>query len=199
MKKRLFAILLALTLALSLLPVAVFAEGEDAATSDTQQEQQQQPVCVCEAACTAEGMNADCPICGAEGAAAERCENHDLTDCMVIGTSAIVDTEPGRDAAVWLCRCGAARHTYGEQQYGREQPCCHDFLVVFHRINPPDHFCFSSAPRRVLPTAAACSLSRIIAISQMHHFNILPISGCRSFPPRRSPTAPACRPMRRRR
>ena len=26
-------------------------------------------------------------------AAAERCENHDLTDCMVIGTSAIVDTE----------------------------------------------------------------------------------------------------------
>ena len=73
MKKRLFAILLALTRALSLLPVAVFAEGEDAATSDTQQEQQQQPVCVCEAACTAEGMNADCPICGAEGAAAERC------------------------------------------------------------------------------------------------------------------------------
>ena len=73
MKKRLFAFLLALTLALSLLPVAVFAEGEDAATSDTQQEQQQQPVCVCEAACTAEGMNADCPICGAEGAAAERC------------------------------------------------------------------------------------------------------------------------------
>ena len=73
MKKRLFAVLLALTLALSLLPVAVFAEGEDAATSDTQQEQQQQPVCVCEAACTAEGMNADCPICGAEGAAAERC------------------------------------------------------------------------------------------------------------------------------
>ena len=26
-------------------------------------------------------------------AAAERCENHDLTDRMVIGTSAIVDTE----------------------------------------------------------------------------------------------------------
>ena len=26
-------------------------------------------------------------------AAAVRCENHDLTDCMVIGTSAIVDTE----------------------------------------------------------------------------------------------------------
>ncbi len=73
MKKRLFAVLLALTLALSLLPVAVFADGEDAAASNAQQEQQQQPVCVCEAACTAEGMNADCPICGAEGAAVERC------------------------------------------------------------------------------------------------------------------------------
>ena len=73
MKKRLFAILLALTLALSLLPVAVFADGEDAAASNAQQEQQQEVVCVCEAACTAEGMNADCPICGAEGAAVERC------------------------------------------------------------------------------------------------------------------------------
>ena len=29
-------------------------------------------------------------------AAAERCENHDLTDSMVIGTSAIVDTELDR-------------------------------------------------------------------------------------------------------
>ena len=73
MKKRLFAVLLALTLALSLLPVAVFADGEDAAASNAQQEQQQEVVCVCEAACTAEGMNADCPICGAEGAAVERC------------------------------------------------------------------------------------------------------------------------------
>ena len=73
MKKRLFAILLALTLALSLLPVAVFADGEDGAASNAQQEQQQEVVCVCEAACTAEGMNADCPICGAEGAAVERC------------------------------------------------------------------------------------------------------------------------------
>ena len=42
MKKQLFAILLVLTLALSLLPVAVFAEGEDAAASNVQQEQQEQ-------------------------------------------------------------------------------------------------------------------------------------------------------------
>ena len=41
MKKRLFAILLALTLALSLLPVAVFAEGEDG-TVEPQERQEQQ-------------------------------------------------------------------------------------------------------------------------------------------------------------
>ena len=35
-------------------------------------------------------------------AAAERCENHDLTDCMVIGTSAIVDTE--LDGAVGMSK-----------------------------------------------------------------------------------------------
>ena len=44
MKKRLFAILLALTLALSLLPVAVFADGEDATAPAEQQEQQQEEV-----------------------------------------------------------------------------------------------------------------------------------------------------------
>ena len=48
-----------------------------------------------------------------------------------------------RDAAVWLCRCGAARRTDGKQQYDREQPCCRDFLKVFHCIDPPNHFCFS--------------------------------------------------------
>ena len=44
MKKRLFAILLVLTLALSLLPVAVFADGEDATAPAEQQEQQQEEV-----------------------------------------------------------------------------------------------------------------------------------------------------------
>ena len=31
------------------------------------------PVCTCETACTAETMNADCPVCGAEGASVENC------------------------------------------------------------------------------------------------------------------------------
>ncbi len=70
MRKRAAAILLALCMALTLLPTAAFATGEDAAVPA---EQQTEPVCVCEAACTAEAMNADCPICGAEGAAAESC------------------------------------------------------------------------------------------------------------------------------
>ncbi len=44
MKKRIFAILLALTLALSLLPTAVFATGEDgAAAAEEQQQEQGQP------------------------------------------------------------------------------------------------------------------------------------------------------------
>ena len=42
MKKRLFAILLALTLALSLLPVAVFADGEDAAAEPQERQEQQE-------------------------------------------------------------------------------------------------------------------------------------------------------------
>ncbi len=41
MKKRLFAVLLALTLALSLLPTAVFAEGEDGAAEPQEQQQEQ--------------------------------------------------------------------------------------------------------------------------------------------------------------
>ena len=70
MRKRVAAILLTLCMALTLLPTAAFAAGEDAAAPA---EQQAEPVCVCEAACTAEAMNADCPVCGAEGAAAESC------------------------------------------------------------------------------------------------------------------------------
>lgn len=63
MKKRLFSILLALCMALCLVPTTAFAESE---TEET-------PVCTCETACTAEAMNADCPICGVEGALPEDC------------------------------------------------------------------------------------------------------------------------------
>ena len=63
MKKRLLSILLVLVMALSVLPTAAFAEdgGENL------------PACICETACTAEEMNIDCPVCGAEGAQPENC------------------------------------------------------------------------------------------------------------------------------
>ena len=63
MKKRLLSILLVLAMALSVLPTAAFAEdgGENL------------PACICETACTAEEMNIDCPVCGAEGAQAGNC------------------------------------------------------------------------------------------------------------------------------
>lgn len=64
MKKRLFSILLALCMVLCLVPTTAFAEIET----------EEPPVCSCETACTAEAMNADCPICGAEGALPENCE-----------------------------------------------------------------------------------------------------------------------------
>ena len=63
MKKRLFSILLALCMVLCLVPTTAFAESET----------EEPPVCCCETACTAEAMNADCPICGAEGALPENC------------------------------------------------------------------------------------------------------------------------------
>ncbi len=63
MKKRIFSILLALCMVLCLVPNTAFAEGEA----------EESPVCTCETACTVEAMNADCPICGAEGALPENC------------------------------------------------------------------------------------------------------------------------------
>ena len=63
MKKRLFSILLALCMVLCLVPATAFAEGE---TEET-------PICICETACTAEAMNTECPVCGADGALAENC------------------------------------------------------------------------------------------------------------------------------
>ena len=66
MKKRLFSILLALCMVLCLVPTTAFAESE---TEET-------PVCTCETACAAEAMNAECSVCGAEGALAENCGKH---------------------------------------------------------------------------------------------------------------------------
>ena len=63
MKKRLLSIQLMCCMVLTLLPTTAFAE--DSA--------EEPPVCSCETACMAEAMNADCPICGVEGALPENC------------------------------------------------------------------------------------------------------------------------------
>lgn len=63
MKKQIVSTLLALCMLLCLMPTAAFAEG----STETP------PECSCETACTAESMNTDCPVCGAEGALPENC------------------------------------------------------------------------------------------------------------------------------
>ena len=64
MKKRIFSTLLALCMLLCLMPAAAFAEE----STETP------PVCSCETACTAESMNTECPVCGAEGADPKNCK-----------------------------------------------------------------------------------------------------------------------------
>ena len=66
MKKRLLSVLLMCCMMLTMLPTAAFAEGSE----------EEPPVCTCETACTAESLNADCPVCGAEGASAENCAKY---------------------------------------------------------------------------------------------------------------------------
>ena len=61
MKKQIVSALLALCMLLCLMPTAAFAEETP-------------PVCSCETACTADNMNKECPVCGAEGALPESCE-----------------------------------------------------------------------------------------------------------------------------
>ena len=63
MKKQIVSTLLALCMLLCLMPTAAFAEGSA----------EEPPVCSCETACTAESMNVDCAVCGAEGALPENC------------------------------------------------------------------------------------------------------------------------------
>ena len=64
MKKQIVSTLLALCMLLCLVPTAAFA-GDNTETP---------PVCSCETACTAESRNAECPVCGAEGADPENCK-----------------------------------------------------------------------------------------------------------------------------
>ena len=63
MKKRLLCLMLLCGMVLSMLPVPVLAEdaGDEAL------------VCICDTACTEDGRNPDCPVCGAEGAHLHDC------------------------------------------------------------------------------------------------------------------------------
>ena len=49
------------------------AQPADAAAAQLKDSADNPPVCSCETACTAESMNTDCPVCGAEGALPENC------------------------------------------------------------------------------------------------------------------------------
>lgn len=62
-KQRILSFVLAFCMAFMLIPTAAFAEG----STETP------PVCSCETACTADNMNKECPVCGAEGALPENC------------------------------------------------------------------------------------------------------------------------------
>ena len=76
MRKRLFSILLAQCMVLCLMPTTAFAEDSMEETA----------VCTCEMACTEETMNAECPICSAEGAP--------LTDCAQVNAQDDTNNEP---------------------------------------------------------------------------------------------------------
>ena len=77
MRKRIFSILLALCMVLCLVLTAAFAEDK---TEET-------PVCTCETACTAEAVNAECAVCGAEGALAENCGKYAAEESGQTGAS----------------------------------------------------------------------------------------------------------------
>ena len=66
MKRRVVSFLLASCMTIILLPVNALAAEETP-------EPEAPPACTCETACTADGMNAACPVCGAAGASPEGC------------------------------------------------------------------------------------------------------------------------------
>ncbi len=86
MKKRILSILLLCCMVLTLLPTAAFAAGSE----------EELPICTCETACTAESLNADCPVCGAEGASAENCAKYikPADDAAVQPEGEVSDPQP---------------------------------------------------------------------------------------------------------
>ena len=77
MKKRIISILLLCSMVLTLLPTAAFAEDNT----------EESPVCTCETVCTAETMNTECSVCGADGALPESCAKAN-TGAIAEGTPA---------------------------------------------------------------------------------------------------------------
>ena len=86
MKKRILSILLMCCMVLTLLPTTAFAEE----STETP------PVCTCETACAVETMNAECSVCGAEGASAENCAKYikPADDAAVQPEGAVSDPQP---------------------------------------------------------------------------------------------------------
>ena len=86
MKKRLLSILLMCCMVLTLLPTTAFAEE----STETP------PVCTCETACAVETMNAECSVCGAEGASAENCAKYikPADDAAVQPEGKVSDPQP---------------------------------------------------------------------------------------------------------
>ena len=77
MKKRILSILLLCCMVLTMLPTAAFAEDNT----------EESPVCTCETVCTAETMNTECSVCGADGALPESCAKAN-TGAIAEGTPA---------------------------------------------------------------------------------------------------------------
>jgi len=63
MKKRILSLLLCCVMLIGLLPTTAFAEGSA----------ENLPVCTCGTACTADNMNKECLVCGAENAIPQNC------------------------------------------------------------------------------------------------------------------------------
>ena len=80
---------------IGLLPTAAFAE--DSA--------EEPPVCSCETACTAESMNTDCPVCGAEDALPEDCAMcaQPADDAAVQPEGEVSDPQPETALTALIC------------------------------------------------------------------------------------------------
>lgn len=85
-KNRLIGLLTCFALALSLFPATALAVEES-------------PGCTCETACAENAMNADCPVCGAEGAAPEDCGRYAAWEAQDPGEELEDSAQQGQDQA----------------------------------------------------------------------------------------------------